>query len=103
MNVTSPAPFVAFEGTEAVSRVRPLHEPCSSGRESAYFSLEKFEPAHVGCYEPEPVHGPNARRKAVGATHEPVERPTGLGCVSPLELSHPARASKSGRGLPQSK
>jgi hypothetical protein len=28
-----------------------LHEPCSSGRESAPFESEgKFEPTHVGCY-----------------------------------------------------
>src|SRR5436190_22120668 len=36
------------------------HEHCSSVRESAHSPLEKFEPTHVGCYEPVLVHGPNA-------------------------------------------
>src|SRR5438046_6083426 len=40
-----------------------LHEPCSSGRESAHSSLEKLEPTDVGCYEPVQVHGPNACAK----------------------------------------
>src|SRR5213075_523164 len=44
----------------AQMRKGALHEPCSSGRESAHSSLEKFEPTHVGCYEPVLVHGPNA-------------------------------------------
>src|SRR5439155_19818904 len=49
----------------------PLHAPCSSGRESAHSSLEKCEPTHVGCYESEPVHGPNAFEKRKGVLHEP--------------------------------
>src|SRR5437867_3881388 len=40
-----------------------LHEPCSSGRESAHSSLEKFEPTHVGCYEPVRVHKSQCMRK----------------------------------------
>jgi hypothetical protein len=36
--------------------------------------LEKFEPTHVGCYEPEPVHGPNAFKKRKRAFHEPSVR-----------------------------
>src|SRR6266536_5645435 len=31
-------------------RKATLHEPRSSGRESAHLSFEKFEPTHVGCY-----------------------------------------------------
>ncbi len=40
-----------------------FQEPSSSGRESAHFSSEKFEPTHVGCYKPEKVHGPDACAK----------------------------------------
>src|SRR5436190_8070957 len=49
-----------------VKTVEASHEPCSSGRESAHSSLGKFEPTHVGCYEPVQVHGPNARRQNRG-------------------------------------
>jgi hypothetical protein len=45
-----------------------LHEPCSSGRESAHLSLGKFEPTHVGCYARETVHGPDACAKAKGGS-----------------------------------
>src|SRR5436309_1165668 len=47
-----------MRGREAVEA---LHEPCSSGRQSAHSSLGKFEPTHVGCYEPVQVHGAHAR------------------------------------------
>src|SRR6266702_3818910 len=48
--------MVAIHGTKVVGA---LQEPRSSGRESTRSSLAKFELTHVGCYEPEPVHGPN--------------------------------------------
>jgi hypothetical protein len=35
--------------------------------------MEKFEPTHVGCYEPEAVHGPNAFQKEMEAFHESPE------------------------------
>src|SRR6266496_324885 len=40
----------------------------NSGRESAHLCFEKFEPTHVGCYEPETVHGPNACARAKGGS-----------------------------------
>src|SRR5213075_2423444 len=50
----------------AQMRKGALHEPCSSGRESAHSSLGKFEPTHVGRFEPVQVHGPNAFEKTKG-------------------------------------
>src|SRR5436190_24202313 len=63
-------------GRSVVELTRTTHEPCSSGRESAHFSLEKFEPTHVGCYEPVQVHGPNASgKKRKEALPEPCLHP----------------------------
>ncbi len=52
----------------AQKRMEALHEPRSSGRESAHSPSEKFEPTHVGCYELEKVHGPHACAKANGGS-----------------------------------
>src|ERR1044071_7862471 len=52
----------------AQKRKGALHEPCSSGHESAHFSFGKFEPTYVGCYARETVHSPDACAKAKGGS-----------------------------------
>src|SRR6266536_1719622 len=59
-------PFMVL--MHARKRKEAFHEACSSGRESAHTSWEKFEPTHVGCYRRDPVHGPNACAKANGGS-----------------------------------
>src|ERR1043166_6531085 len=48
-----------------------LHEPGSSGRQSAHSSLEMFEPTHVGCCEVARVHDPQCMHGVppVSSTH----------------------------------
>src|SRR5436190_14120921 len=99
--------------TDATNSVLPLHEPCSSGRESAHSSLEKFEPTHVGCYESArfmvPMHGV----KPVGATHEPCNsgresahssfgefEPTHVGCYEPVQDHGTNARRQTRRGEP---
>ena len=91
----------------AQKRKGALHEPCSSGRESAHLSLGKFEPTHVGCYEREakqfivPRHVP----KRKGISHEPMlvwspafRRP-GATAVGPHEQLGPAGTPNRPRSM----
>src|SRR6266536_83568 len=43
-----------------------FQEPCGTGRESAHSSLDKFEPTHAGCAQPEPIHRSEACAKTKG-------------------------------------
>src|ERR1041384_3533848 len=56
-----------------------LYEPSSSGRESSHLSLGKFEPTHVGCYEREWGHGPDACARANGGSPRRCAHCAGLG------------------------
>ena len=90
---------------------RPKGSAFPNCRQSATLAVQPGEAgtkgARTGLSARSAAGGSNARTRLSAlqesswrstATHEPVERPIGLDCASPLALSHPARASKSGRG-----
>src|SRR6266536_6409947 len=86
--------------------VEAFHEPAVSERGSVtrrtWGCSDALRLTEPRSHRVAQVHGPNACAKRKRALHEPEPGRQVLDCASPLALSPPTHAGKSGRGLPHS-